>query len=143
MATTCVFCRILAGAAPASLVWEDAQVVALMDLRQAVPGHVLVIPRQHAETLYDLDEDTAAHAMRVAHRIARAIGDTLQPDGLNLWQSNGDAGGQEVPHFHLHVHPRRHGDGLMRFYPRGLPAPLSRGQLDALAEQLRGRLEGG
>ena len=139
----CVFCQILAGASPASLVWEDAQVGALMDLRQQVPGHVLVIPRQHAETLYDLGEDTAAHAMRVAHRVARAIRDALQPAGLNLWQSNGVAAGQEVRHFHLHVHPRRHGDGLVRFYPRGLPAPLACGRLDALAEQLRGHLARG
>ena len=63
---TCVFCAILAGRLPASLVWEDAQVVAFMDLRQAVPGHVLVIPRQHAETLYDLDADSAAQVMCVA-----------------------------------------------------------------------------
>ncbi|WP_246193508.1 HIT domain-containing protein [Pseudoxanthomonas suwonensis] len=91
----CVFCQILAGHAPASVVWEDAHVVALMDLRQAVPGHVLVIPRLHAETLYDLDEDAAAHLMRVAHRIALALRGTLDPDGLNLWQSNGEAGGRK------------------------------------------------
>src|SRR5690606_12504347 len=94
----CVFCQILAGHAPASVVWEDAHVVALMGLRQAVRGHVLVIPRLHAETLYDLDEDAAAHLMRVAHRIALALRGTLDRDGLNLWQSNGEAGGQEVPH---------------------------------------------
>ena len=64
---------------------------------------MLVIPRQHAETLYDLDADSAAQVMRVAQRIALALRDTLAPDGLNLWQSNGEAGGQEVPHFHLHI----------------------------------------
>ena len=99
----CVFCAILAGELPARMVWEDAQVVAFMDLRQAVPGHVLVVPRQHAQTLYALDEALAGQVMRVAHRVARALRDTLAPDGLNLWQSNGEAGGQEVPHFHLHI----------------------------------------
>ncbi|MGV8961497.1 MAG: HIT family protein [Stenotrophomonas sp.] len=133
----CVFCGIVAGRVPASVVWEDAQVVAFMDLRQAVPGHVLVVPRQHAETLYALDEDTAAHVMRVAHRIARALRDVHQPDGLNLWQSNGEAGGQEVPHFHLHVHPRQHGDGVLRFYRQGQPLPAPRADLDALAATLR------
>ncbi len=134
---TCIFCAILAGRLPASVVWEDAQVVAFMDLRQAVPGHVLVIPRQHAETLYDLDADSAAQVMRVAQRIALALRDTLAPDGLNLWQSNGEAGGQEVPHFHLHVQPRSHGDGLLDIYPMGVPSPSPRTQLEPLARKLR------
>lgn len=134
---TCVFCAILSGRLPASVVWEDAQVVAFMDLRQAVPGHVLVIPRQHAETIYDLDADSAAQVMRVAQRIALALRDTLAPDGLNLWQSNGEAGGQEVPHFHLHVQPRSHGDGLLDIYPMGVPSSSPRTQLEPLARQLR------
>jgi histidine triad (HIT) family protein len=133
----CVFCAILAGRLPASVVWEDAQAVAFMDLRQTVPGHVLVIPRQHAETLYELDEDSAAHVMRVAHRIARALHGVYQPDGLNLWQSNGEAGGQEVPHFHLHLHPRRHGDGVLRHYRDGLPVPAARADLDLMAADVR------
>ena len=139
----CVFCQIVAGHAPASVICEDAHVVALMDLRQAVPGHVLVIPRQHAETLYELDEDAVAHAMRVAHRVALALRDALAPAGLNLWQSNGEAGGQEVPHFHLHVDPRRVGDGLLDVYPAGATVPAAREQLDALALKLRQQLEQG
>lgn len=139
----CVFCAILAGELPARMVWEDAQVVAFMDLRQAVPGHVLVVPRQHAETLYALDEALAGQVMRVAHRVARALRDTLAPDGLNLWQSNGEAGGQEVPHFHLHVQPRRHGDGLLEVYPMGVPAPSTMAQLEPLAARLRNALGGG
>ncbi len=139
MPPACAFCAIAAGSVPASMVWEDARVVAFMDLRQAVPGHVLVVPRRHAETLYDLDEDTAAQAMRVAHRVATAIRRRWAPAGLNLWQSNHRAGGQEVPHFHLHVQPRRLGDGLLRVYPRGAPAPASREWLDELAAQLRGQ----
>ena len=71
----CAFCAILAGTLPASLVHEDASVVAFMDLRQAVPGHVLVVPRRHVETVFDLDEDTAAQLMRIAVRIARACKD--------------------------------------------------------------------
>ncbi len=136
-ADACAFCAILAGALPASVVHEDAQVVAFMDLRQAVPGHVLVIPRRHVETLFDLDEETAAQLMRVAVRIARAAEQAFAPDGLNLWQSNRDAGGQEVPHVHLHVQPRRVGDGLLRIYQQGVPAPADRAMLDALAARLR------
>jgi histidine triad (HIT) family protein len=61
----------------------------------------------------------------------------FQPPGLNLWQSNGAAGGQEVPHFHLHVQPRRVADGLLRVYPDGLPAPASREELNRMAEHIR------
>lgn len=137
-ADDCAFCAILAGTLSASFVHEDDQVVAFMDLRQAVPGHVLVVPRRHVETLFELDEDTAAQLMRVAVRIARAADAVFAPDGLNLWQSNRDAGGQEVPHVHLHVQPRMAGDGLLRIYP-GQPPPATTGRaaLDAWAGRLR------
>lgn len=137
IADNCAFCAILAGQLPASLVHEDDQVVAFMDLRQPVPGHVLVVPRQHVDTLFDLDEDTAGQLMRVAVRIARACDAVFAPDGLNLWQSNREAGGQEVPHVHLHVQPRMRGDGLLRIYPDAPPAPATRTLLDDLATTLR------
>lgn len=108
-----------------------------MDLRQAVPGHVLVLPRVHAETFDRLDEATAAHLMRLAHRIVVAMQHAWAPAGFNLWQSNGIAGGQEVPHVHLHVHPRTSGDGLLRIYPQDVPSPTPAGELDGLAMTLR------
>ena len=138
----CAFCAILAGRLPASLVHEDGQVIAFMDLRQAVPGHVLVVPRQHVDTLFDLDEDTAAHLMRIAVRIARAADLAFAPDGLNLWQSNRAAGGQEVPHVHLHVQPRMSGDGLLRIYPEGAPTPTPFATLGRMAAELRIALAG-
>jgi len=107
-----------------------------------VPGHVLVVPRRHVETLFDLDEDTAAQLMRVAVRIARAADAVFAPDGLNLWQSNRAAGGQEVPHVHLHVQPRMSGDGMLRIYPEPQPpAPAGRETLDAWAGRLRNALQ--
>lgn len=133
----CIFCAILEGRAAASRVAEDADVVAFLDLRQAVPGHVLVVPRTHVETIYELAPDTAAALMRMAVRIARALRAEFDPPGLNLWQSNGHAGGQEAPHVHLHVQPRQHRDGLFRMYPQGLPVPAARATLDALAARLR------
>ncbi|BAV99572.1 HIT domain-containing protein [Lysobacter enzymogenes] len=136
----CVFCRMLAGAAPASFVHRDQHVAAFVDLRQAVDGHVLIVPNRHVETLYELDEDTAGRLMALAVRVARALAADGAPPGLNLWQSNGHAGGQEVPHVHLHVQPRRVGDGLMRVYPNGVPAPSPRETLDALAARIAARL---
>lgn len=137
----CPFCAIAAGEASASMVVDGDTVIAFMDLRQAVNGHVLVMPRRHVPDIYALTSAEAAAVMTVAVRVAKALRSTYSPPGLNLWQSNGDAGGQEVGHFHLHVHPRRCGDGLLRVYPRGLPMPSEPGQLDTLAKSLREQLK--
>ncbi len=136
----CPFCAIVAGTAPASLVLEGDKVLAFMDLRQAVRGHVLVIPRRHVPDIYALAADEAGAVMQAAVRIAQALRDECDPPGLNLWQSNGEAGGQEVAHFHLHVQPRQFGDGLLRVYPDGVPAHAEAAQLAALARSLRERL---
>lgn len=90
--------------------------------------------------IYALNEATAAHLMRLAVRIAKALAADGRPDGLSLWQSNGAAAMQEVPHVHLHVHPRRHGDGLLDVYPSGLPVPVAREALQALAQRIAERL---
>lgn len=137
---TCPFCAIVAGQQDASIVAESPAAIAFLDLRQAVPGHVLVVPRQHVETIFDLDPALGGELMALATRIAQALQASLAPPGLNLWQSNGAAGGQEVPHLHLHVQPRQVGDGLFRVYPRGLPAPARRDALDQLAARIRPHL---
>lgn len=138
----CAFCAILQGRAEGVLVAESEAAVALVDLRQAVPGHVLVLPRRHVETLFDLDEADAAGLMRLAWRVARGLRAAFAPEGLNLWQSNGEAGGQEVPHVQLHVQPRRTGDGLLRVYPGRPPPPAPRAQREAIAARIRAGLEG-
>ena len=108
----CIFCAIAEGRAPAEVVFEDEETIAFMDTNPANPGHTLVIPKRHARDIYELDEGAAAAVMRTAVRVARAIRAALQPDGLNLLQSNGRAGGQVIFHFHLHIIPRWYGDGL-------------------------------
>ena len=133
----CPFCAIVERRLQASIVAENETAVAFMDLRQAVPGHVLVVPRQHVEDVYAIDPALAGDVMALATRVARALRDLLDPPGLNLWQSNGAAGGQEVGHFHLHVQPRRHDDGLLRIYPCEVPAPEQRAALDQLAAGIR------
>lgn len=141
-ATGCPFCEIAAGRQSAAVVADDGDTLAFMDLRQAVPGHVLVVPRRHAVDLHALTPDEAADVMRMARRVALALRSELGPSGLSLWQSNGEVAGQEVFHFHLHVHPRREGDGLLRAYPpEAAPQPLAAQELDRLASALRKRLQ--
>ena len=132
----CVFCAVIAGTLPASVVYEDDATLAFMDLRQPGAGHVLVVPKQHVAAVFDLSADVAARLMQTTVLVARALKNTLRPAGVNLWQSNGEAAGQEVFHVHMHVLGREHGDELFRIYPQSPPAPES-AALDALAAQIR------
>jgi diadenosine tetraphosphate (Ap4A) HIT family hydrolase len=115
--------------------------MAFMDIRPVNPGHVLVIPVQHAAGLSELDPEAGAHMMRVAQRIAHALrASSVRCEGVNLHLADGAAAGQEVFHVHLHVVPRFRGDGFgLRFGPNyGRLAP--RTELDAIAASLQGLL---
>src|SRR5262249_22114849 len=95
----CIFCRILAGQAPASLLYEDAAATALLDIHPINPGHALVIAKRHAGSLADLDAESAIHLMRVAHRVAAALrGSGIRCEGVNLLLADGEAAGQDVFH---------------------------------------------
>ncbi|MEV4126366.1 HIT family protein [Nocardia sp. NPDC049707] len=109
----CVFCRIAAGQAPATKVYEDDTLCAFLDIRPIARGHTLVIPKRHASELADLDADLGADIFRAGHRLALAIRRSeLAADGANLVLNDGTAAFQTVPHVHLHVIPRRHRDKL-------------------------------
>ena len=131
----CVFCDIIAGSAPASVVHEDDTAIAFMTIEPVNPGHVLVIPKAHLTSMKDMDEETGAHLFRVAMRVAQAIRESgLRCEGINLFLADGEAAGQEVFHVHIHVFPRFSGDGF-RLEP-GLSKP-ARGELDEAAAILR------
>jgi histidine triad (HIT) family protein len=117
MATDCVFCEIMDGRAPADIVYEDILTVAAIDPRQHNPGHVLVMPRAHISDVRELDERTGSGLMKTLVKIARAVDRAFPNEGMSLWHSIGPAAFQEVPHMHVHIHPRRLGDGLLRVYP--------------------------
>ncbi len=112
---SCIFCAIAAGEAPSTKVFEDETYVAFLDIRPITRGHTLVIPKQHAADLDDLDPEVGAGLFRLGHGIAKAMRRSdLAADGANLVFNDGKAAFQTVPHAHLHVVPRRHGD-LGRF----------------------------
>lgn len=136
-----IFARILRGDAPASFVYRDAHCAAFMDIRPVNDGHVLVIPLRPAATLADLDEDSAAHLMRVGHRIAAALRRTdLRCEGVNLFLADGVAAGQEVFHVHLHVIPRFRGDGFGLRHSHDNQRFRSRAALDETARTLAAAL---
>ena len=134
----CIFCSIIAGEAPASIIYEDEQVIALMDIMPVNPGHVLIVPKKHCATLGDLDEATGVHVFRVGMRIERALRQAdLRCEGTNLLQNNGRAAMQEIFHVHLHVIPRYRGDSLRFSYDRRGREPE---ELEQTAELLRREL---
>ena len=137
----CVFCDILAGKRPSSIVFQDDVCCAFMDIQPVNSGHVLVVPIAHAASLAELDGASGARMFRVAQRIAGALRDSgLRCEGVNLFLADGEAAGQEVFHVHLHVIPRYVGDGFgIRFGPRyGIRPP--RKELDAIAGKIQGAL---
>ena len=108
----CIFCKIIAGEIPSTKVYEDDKVLAFLDISPINPGHTLVIPKEHYETLVDLPDEELAGLMPVAKNIGQAIMSKLGADGFNIGLNNGKAAGQEVDHVHFHVIPRHQGDGL-------------------------------
>lgn len=113
MIKDCVFCKILAGEIPCSKVYEDALVLAFLDIAPINPGHTLVIPKEHHTSVTTLPPESAARVMAVATRVARAMMRAVKADGFNLLLSNGACAGQVVPHAHLHVIPRFPDDGVV------------------------------
>ena len=134
---TCVFCDILAGELPSSVVFKDDLCWAFMDIQSVNPGHVLIIPTYHAPSLAELDEESGAHMFSVAQRIAAALRDGgIRCEGVNLFLADGEAAGQEVFHVHLHVFPRYMGDGFgLRFAPEYGNRP-TRAELDTMAGRI-------
>jgi histidine triad (HIT) family protein len=116
---SCIFCDILTGESSANFVYTDDLCAAFMDIRPINPGHVLVVPRQHAVLITGLDEPSTRQIFWVAQQVDIALRKTeLKCEAVNLFLADGRAAGQEVPHVHLHVMPRYHGDGHhLRFSP--------------------------
>jgi histidine triad (HIT) family protein len=134
----CVICEIAAGRAPASMVHSDDTVIAFLDIRPVNAGHLLVVPREHAAGLSDLDPAAGSAVFAVAQRLAGALRTCGVPcEGVNLFLADGEVAGQEVPHVHLHVLPRLPGDGF-RLDVKFLSP--DRADLDATAGRIRGTL---
>ena len=103
----CIFCKIIRGEIPSVKVYEDEKVLAFEDINPISPGHTLVIPKNHAENIWDIDEHDLLAVQRASIKIAGAIKKALKIDGIACMQLNGRAAHQEVMHYHLHLVPRK------------------------------------
>jgi histidine triad (HIT) family protein len=135
-AAHCTFCDLIHGAAEVSVCHEDSDAIAFMDIQPVNNGHVLVVPRQHYESLLDVPEDIGLHLFRVTMRLANAVRHVTGCDDFNIVVNSGSAAGQDEPHYHVHIIPRRAGDGF------DIPLPFNGSQmpdrtvLDAYAAQI-------
>ena len=135
VAQRCIFCAIVARQAEASVVYEDESVMAFMDLNPVTPGHLLVVSREHAVGLEDLDRATSAHVWSVGHDMARALRrSSMRCAGINILLCDGEVAFQTVFHFHLHVIPRYAGDGWTL---KADPPVRARSLLDGDAHAIR------
>ena len=106
----CIFCKLANGVIPTNSLYEDDVVKVIFDAGPASSGHVLILPKEHFDNVYALDDDTAAHVFQAAVKVAKALKEGLNLEGLNIVQNNGEIAGQTVFHFHMHIIPRYKGD---------------------------------
>ena len=130
----CLFCKIVAGEIPATVVASDERTVTFMDINPATRGHALVIPRTHVRDLLEIDPDDLAAVVQAAQRYAKVAKATLPADGINLINSCGAAAWQTVFHFHMHVVPRYADDPLELPW---VPAPGDMEQIQATGAELK------
>ena len=102
----CIFCKIAAGEIPSATLYEDEEFRVILDLGPASKGHALILPKQHYANLYELPDELAEKVIRLAKKMVIAMTKALQCDGFNVVQNNGEAAGQTVFHFHMHLIPR-------------------------------------
>ena len=102
----CIFCKLANGDIPTNSIYEDEVVKVIFDVSPAAPGHILILPKNHYDDIYSMDDETAAHVFKVAVKLSKAYRKALDFDGLNIVQNNGEAAGQTVFHFHMHLIPR-------------------------------------
>lgn len=134
----CIFCKMVDGDIPTSVVYEDNVCLAFMDIYPIAKGHCLLIPKKHFENTLDVDPVVMSYLSEKLITLNRKIDRAMQPDGILNIIANGEGAGQEVTHLHIHLIPRNHGDEFGFQFPDGYrDEPEPRNQLDEIAETIR------
>lgn len=137
MSEECIFCAIARKEAPASVVLEDDVCIAFLDIRPVNPGHTLVIPKKHCDTLMDCEPDIAHRMITMLQEVNTIVKNTVDSEGIMNFIANGEVAGQEVFHLHMHSIPRHRGDGFGIIFPPEYGKPVSRQELENLADRMR------
>lgn len=135
MEDNCIFCKIANGEIPSATVYEDETFRAILDLSPAAKGHTLILPKAHAANLFELPDETAAKALMLAKKLGAVLKEGLHADGLNVVQNNGEAAGQTVLHFHMHLIPRYKDDHAGILWEPGKTTPEEMEEIKKLVNE--------
>ena len=130
----CIFCKIANGEIPSTTLYEDEDFRVILVLGPATRGHALLLPKNHFANLFELDDETAQKAILVAKKMAGKMKDALGADGFNLVQNNGEAAGQTVFHFHMHLIPRYENDNAGILWEPGETTPEDMAEVKRLVD---------
>lgn len=130
----CIFCKIANGEIPSTTLYEDKDFRVILDLGPAARGHALLIPKEHYANLFELDDELAAKALVTAKKIGARMMKALGADGFNVVQNNGEAAGQTVFHFHMHLIPRYVGDQAGILWEPGTTTPEDMAEVKRLID---------
>lgn len=133
----CIFCKLANGVFPTNSIYEDENFNVILDLSPANRGHALILPKQHFDNIFEIDDETASKIMPLAKKIATAVKKVTGCDGVNVQQNNGTAAGQSVFHLHVHIIPRFDDDKFKLVWD---PKSFSDEELAATAEELRAEI---
>jgi histidine triad (HIT) family protein len=143
MTDNCVFCAIVEGRIPSHTVYEDEKTIAFLDIHPSAPGHTLVIPKAHIARVEALPEEDARSLFAALHKIVGRIQEAIGAPATTIGINNGRESGQEVPHVHIHVIPRKRGDrgGIIQGVSRP-PQRLNEEEMARIANEIRERIKG-
>ena len=131
----CIFCKIVNGEIPAVKVLDEESVLAFMDINPSSRGHMLVVPKNHAENIFEISESDLVALIKAVKRCAKAVKEALNAEGVTILQLNGKASDQIVPHLHIHVIPRWENDGLSVSTWEMKPGDME--EIQAIARKIR------
>lgn len=134
MKDDCIFCKLANGVFDTNVIYEDDDFTVILDVNPATKGHALILPKEHYANIYEIDEETAGKAFGLARKLSTQMTKKLNCDGFNILQNNGEAAGQTVFHFHMHLIPRYKDDHALLQWK---PAKPSEEELKSLCELLR------
>lgn len=129
----CIFCKILKGELPCMKIYEDEHTLSFLDIAKDVDGHILVIPKKHVTNILNADGETLSHVMNTVKKIGVHLTENCGYEGMNILNANNECSGQTVFHLHIHVIPRKHGDGVAGF-PKFAGAEIP---LEEMCERLK------
>ena len=132
--TDCIFCKIANGEIPSRTLYEDEDFRVIFDISPASKGHAIILPKKHAANIFEISEEDASKIYVVAKKVATALSDELQCDGINILQNNGETAGQSVFHLHMHIIPRYKDDTVNIKWKPGVPD-------EELLDRLSGKLK--